>query len=167
MLTETERNEIDAKLESSETRKQAAVEVLAIVQRHRGWISDETLEDVARYLGLHPAEVDSVASFYNLIFREPVGRHVIYLCDSISCHVMGCDAIRQRIEQTLDIRPGETTSDGEFTLLPAECLGACDRAPAMIVDETLYGPLTPDGVGDILERVKNGAAESDGEPADE
>jgi len=154
MLNDVERKEIDQKIEAAETRKQACVEALTIVQNHRGWVSDESLEDVAAYLEMSPSELDAIASFYNLVFRKPVGRHVIYLCDSISCFVMGKDSVAASIQEKLGIKPGQTTGDGEFTLLPAECLGACDHAPVMVVDETLYRDLDPQRACEILDDIK-------------
>ncbi|HZD24615.1 MAG TPA: NADH-quinone oxidoreductase subunit NuoE, partial [Alphaproteobacteria bacterium] len=121
-----------------------------VVQRHRRWVSDEGVRDIADFLGLSPDAVDSVATFYNLVFREPVGRHVILLCDSISCWLVGHDEIRERLNERLGIGFGETTGDGRFTLLPTVCLGACDGAPAMMVDGRLHTGLSADGLEDIL-----------------
>ena len=121
-----------------------------MVQRRRGWVSDETVRDVAEILEMTPAEVDGVATFYSLIFRRPVGRHVILICDSVSCWTMGYDAIREHLKAKLGIGLGETSADGRFTLLPASCLGACDLAPVMMIDEELYGNLTPPKVDEIL-----------------
>lgn len=110
-------------------RKNAGIEALKIVQQSHGWVSDESLQDVAEYVGMSTAELDSVATFYNLIFRRPVGRHVILLCDSISCYVMGYEGLRDHLYNTLQIQYGQTTADGRFTLLPNCCLGTCDCAP--------------------------------------
>ena len=92
---------------------------------------------------MSPSELDNVATFYNLIFRQPVGKHVILLCDSVSCWIMGYEKMRQHLSARLGIDLGGTTSDGEFTLLPIVCLGACDRAPAVMVDDDLHGDLDP------------------------
>lgn len=129
----------------------ASIEALREVQRTRGWISDEALCDIARVLELSPDELDGVATFYNLIFRRPVGRSVILLCDSVSCWIMGCGALRERLESSLGVKVGETTADGRFTLLPTVCLGACDHAPAMMVGENLFGDLGPDELETILD----------------
>ena len=98
--------------------------------------------------------MDGVATFYNLIFRKPVGRHVILICDSISCWILGYEGILDRLRSRLGIRVGETTPDSRFTLLPICCLGACDRAPAIMVDDDLYGDVTPDGLDEILEKYQ-------------
>ncbi|MCA9433454.1 MAG: NADH-quinone oxidoreductase subunit NuoE, partial [Candidatus Omnitrophica bacterium] len=97
-------------------------------------------------------ELDSVATFYNLLFRQPVGRHVVMVCDSVSCWIMGYEKIRQYLMDKLGVGMGETTPDGRFTLLPICCLGNCDRAPAMMVGEDLHQDLTPEKIDAILEK---------------
>jgi NADH-quinone oxidoreductase subunit E len=152
MLTHEEKNEIDAELKRCEFKGSASVEALRIVQKNRGWISDESIHDVADQLGMTPAELDAVATFYNFIFRRPVGRHIIQICDSMVCWTMGHDPLFELLLQKLGIGPGGTTPDNRFTLLPVACLGACDRAPAMLVDDDLYGPVTPEMLDKILEK---------------
>lgn len=154
MLTPEERRDIEEGLVQYRERRSGAIEALKVVQRRRGWVSDDGVKDVAGILGMSPEEVDGVATFYNLIFRAPVGRHVILLCDSVSCWAMGHDKVREALRAKLGIGMGETTGDGRFTLLPIACLGACDRAPAMMVDEELFGPLDPETVGDVLDRYR-------------
>ena len=107
-------------------------------------------EDISNLLGMSQDEVDAVATFYNLIFRKPVGRHVILVCDSVSCWLLGYQSIVAPSDRTLGIGFGETTSDERFTLLPIPCLGACDHAPAMMVDDDFHGDLTPEKVDEIL-----------------
>lgn len=150
MLTLQEKKEIEELLPNYPVRSAAGIDALVIVQRYRGWISDETLNAVAAFLKMTPAELDSVATFYNLIFRKPVGRHVILVCDSVSCWVMGYDSIADYLKNRLGVRFGETTADGRFTLLPHVCLGACDHAPAMMIDEDLHVELDPDKIDQIL-----------------
>ncbi|HTH98906.1 MAG TPA: NADH-quinone oxidoreductase subunit NuoE [Stellaceae bacterium] len=142
-LSSALRAEIEDLASHAEYRRAASVEALLAVQRRHGWVSDQHLAEVAAILGMSPAELDGVATFFNLIFRRPVGRHVILLCDSVSCWVMGCEVAREHLKRRLGIRPGETTADGRFTLLPIVCLGHCDHAPAMMVDEDLHGDLDP------------------------
>ncbi|RYF97347.1 MAG: NADH-quinone oxidoreductase subunit NuoE [Chitinophagaceae bacterium] len=137
-LTEVERHEIDHEISQVPYKKAAVIEALKVVKQHRGWVSDQGVEDVAAYLEMSAAEVDSVATFYNLIFRKPVGRHVILLCDSISCYVMGYEKLYLALKKKLGISFGETTIDGRFTLLPNACLGCCDHAPALMIDEDLF-----------------------------
>ena len=151
MLTEEEKKEIEEELTRFTHKQAACVEALKIVQRHRGWVSDE-ISGIAGQLGMTPAELDAVATFYSLIFRRPVGKHIILICDSISCWIMGYDTLREHLKKRLGIVPGETSADGQFTLLPASCLGACDRAPAMMIDDELYLDLTPSKIDVVLER---------------
>jgi len=150
MLNLEEQKEIEKILPTYPARSAAGIDALTIVQRHRGWISDETLNDVATFLGITPAELDSVATFYNLIYRKPVGRHVILLCDSVSCWVMGYESVLDYLKKRLGVGFGETTGDGRFTLLPHVCLGACDRAPAMMIDDDLHVLLDPEKIDHIL-----------------
>ncbi|KJS31689.1 MAG: NADH dehydrogenase [Desulfatitalea sp. BRH_c12] len=151
MLTPLEEEEIKFVAEHYASLDGAAIEALKIVQRHRGWISDDSLRDVAEALAMTTTELDSVATFYNLIFRQPVGRHVILLCDSVSCWIMGYDNILEILKRRLNIAGfGHTTADGRFTLLPHVCLGACDRAPVMMIDDRLYGELDADKIDAIL-----------------
>lgn len=166
MLSEDERREIEEELRHYPTTQAACMEALKIVQRHRGWVSDEGIRDIADFLGMSAAELDSVATFYNLIFRRPVGRHVIHICNSVSCWIMGYDHIRDHLTARLGIRLGETDADGQFTLLPIQCLGTCDHAPAFMVDEELYRDLSPEGVDDILKQYQQ-TPNRDGTTADE
>jgi NADH-quinone oxidoreductase subunit E len=151
MLTETEMQAIDHEVKLLPHKKAAVIEALKIVQQHRGWVSDESVEAIAAHLEISPAEVDSVATFYNLIFRKPVGRHIILLCDSISCYVMGYRKLYEALQQKLGIRFGETSSDKRFTLLPNACLGCCDHAPALMIDENLYRDVTVEMLDQIVE----------------
>jgi NADH-quinone oxidoreductase subunit E len=151
MLTTEEIEEIEAEYPRYEQRQAVSVEALKVVQRHRGWVSDEALADVARLLEMDVAELDAVATFYNLIYRKPIGRHVILVCNSVSCWVMGGETIRERLEARLGIGLGETTPDGRFTLLPVVCLGACHQAPAMMIDDDLHHNLDPAKIDAILE----------------
>ena len=151
-LSPEETAAITAEIEHVPDPASATIEALRIVQRHRGWVSDQSVAAIARLLGTSSAAVDSVATFYNLIFRQPVGRHVVMVCDSVSCYVMGCDALKSALEQKLGISPGETTADGRFTLLPIVCLGACDHAPAMMIDEDLLLDVVPKMLDPILGR---------------
>jgi NADH-quinone oxidoreductase subunit E len=152
MLTAIEKKAIDHEIELVPYRKASVIEALKIVQQHRGWISDESVEEIAAYLEISPAEVDSVATFYNLIFRKPVGRHIILLCDSISCYVMGYRLLHKALEEKLQIRMGQTSDDNRFTLLPNVCLGCCDHAPALMIDKDLYRDVEPTQLDDILKK---------------
>lgn len=154
MLTEEEKKEIIAELAHCERNEAASIEALKVVRKRRGWVSDASIRDIASLLDMTPAELDGVATFFNFIYRKPVGRHVIAICDSMVCWSLGYDPLRELLRKKLGIGFGETTQDNRFTLLPASCLGACDRAPAMLVDEDLHGPVTPKLVDGILEKYR-------------
>ena len=150
MLTPEEMAEIEAEYTHYQQKRAACVEALKAVQRRRGWVSDESLSDLADFMEMTTDELDSIATFYNLIFRKPVGRHTILVCTSVSCWVMGYEQIVDHILERLGIGLGETTADGRFTLLPNVCLGACDLAPAVMIDGDLHGNLDAQKIDDIL-----------------
>lgn len=154
MLSEQEKHEIDEEIEQYPTKQNACLEALQLVQQKRGWISDDTLKEVADYLEMAPDELESVATFYNLIFRKPVGRNVILICESISCWIIGYEEIMNHIKQYLGIDLGETTDDNRFTLLTMPCLGTCDHAPAMMVNNNLHRDLTKENVEQVLEQYE-------------
>ncbi len=158
-LSPQEIAEIEAEASHYEQKQAASIEALKIIQKHRGWVSDESLKAAADLLDMSPAELDGVATFYTLIFRRPVGKHVIMLCDSVSCWVMGCEGIREQLQKSLGVGYGETTADGEFTLLPVTCQGACDCAPVMLVDGGLEKHLDEDKVKQIIAHYGQGHEE--------
>lgn len=153
-LPDTLRQEISTVAQHAEYKRAAGLDALKLVQKRFGYICDQHLAEVAALLEMTPAELDGVATFYNLIFRRPVGRHVILLCDSVACWAMGEGAARAQLRERLGINPGETTKDGRFTLLPIVCLGHCDHAPAMMVDEDQYGDLDAGRLDAILDRYR-------------
>ena len=150
MLTDELKREIAQELSRAEAPRQAIPDALKIVQRRHGWVSDEHLAELSGLLGLSIHEIDSVATFYNLIYRRPVGRHVILICDSVSCWITGYENLLAHLKQRLGVELGQTTADGRFTLLPVVCLGACDLAPVMMIDEDLHGRLTPEKIDAVL-----------------
>jgi len=154
MLTAEERQEIEAELAHYPTKQAVCIDAMKIVQRHRGWVSDESILAIAELLEMSPSDLDGVATFYNLIFRRPVGRHVIMLCDSVSCWIMGYERIRAHLTEQLGIEFGETTPDNRFTLLPIVCLGACQHAPALLVDNELHGDVDAAKIDILLEGCK-------------
>ena len=154
MLSAEEEKEIQIEMTHYPDRKSACIDALKIVQRHRGWVSDDNLRDIAKYLEMSADELDGIATFYNLIFRKPVGRHVIMVCDSVSCWIMGYNRVRDRLTSQLGIELGETTADQQFTLLPIVCLGACDHAPVMMIDDDLHRDLEPELLPEILGQYK-------------
>lgn len=150
MLSDVEKSRIEAVFSRYETRSAAAVEGLRIVQEERGWVSDEALSDLAAFLRMSPTSLESLATFYSHIFRRPVGRHVIQVCDSVVCWLSGAEDVFRYLSDRLGIGAGGTTPDGRFTLLPVVCLGACEQAPAILVDGRLHGHLTPAKIDAIL-----------------
>ena len=152
MLSDDERADIEAVLPHYPHRRSAAGSALRIVQAHRGWLSDEAVADIAGLLGMTVDEIDSRTTFANMVFRRPVGRHVILICDSDCCYVMGYERMRAHLSARLGIGLGETTPDGRFTFLPIVCLAQCDHAPAMQIDDDFHGDLTPERIDEILAR---------------
>lgn len=152
VLSDSEVAAIDAEISHVPYSAAVAIDALKIVQEHRGWVSDESLKAVARHLEMPAAELEGVATFYNLIFRRPVGERVILLCNSITCWMKGYETLQAAISEELKIGLGETTTDNAYTLLPVTCLGACDRAPVMMVGEELHQDLTEAGVRALLGR---------------
>lgn len=154
MLTNEEQTEIERHLSEYPHKRAACIEALKVVQQHRGWVSDESLKDIAAVLEMSPDELDNVATFYNLIFRKPVGKHVVLLCDSISCWLMGYEKMYDHLKEKLGIDFGETTEDKDFTLLPMVCLGDCDHAPVMMVDNDHYSVLNSDKLDRIIDSYR-------------
>ncbi len=150
VLSDEELALIDAEIAHVPYRAAVAIDALKIVQAHRGWVSDESLKAIAAHLHMSADELDGIATFYNLIYRRPVGEKVILLCNSISCWIKGCDGLQQKITEQLGIAPGETTSDNRYTLLPVTCLGACDKAPVMMVGDELHENITEQALPGIF-----------------
>lgn len=154
MLTPEERQEIEAEFSHYPNKRAVSIDAMRIIQRHRGWVSNESLRDLGELLDMTPDELDGVATFYSLVFRKPVGRHIVLICDSVSCWIMGYDKLRQRLTSRLGVNLGGTTADGRFTVLPIVCLGTCDHAPAMMVDNDLHRDVDSDKIDEILEKYK-------------
>jgi NADH-quinone oxidoreductase subunit E len=151
VLSAAEREEIEHEMAHYPDPRAASIEALKVVQKHRGWVPDDAIVQIAAVIGIPAAELEGVATFYSLIFRRPVGRHVIKVCDSISCHLTGYDELHEALAARLGVRLGQTTADGRFTLLPICCLGACDRGACLMIDDDLHGPVAPADVGKLLE----------------
>ena len=152
-LSKAEIAEIEHEASCLETREAAGIDALKIVQAHRGWVSDDSLAAIAQLLGMDSAQLEGVATFYNLIYRQPVGRYVIHICDSIGCHLTGYEQVVARIKAHLGIEYGQTTTDGLFTLLSNVCLGACDKAPVMKIGQQDYHQLTPEKAVEVLKAL--------------
>jgi NADH-quinone oxidoreductase subunit E len=157
MLSDEEKARIADEASRYPSRRAALSEALMIAQGARGWVSDETLADVAREVGISAASAESVATFYELAYRRPVGKHVILACDSVSCWIRGGESLMDHLRASLGVELGGTTADGIFTLLPAGCLGLCEKAPAIMVDGEAYGDLTPEKLDELIESIRGRA----------
>ena len=151
VLSETERSAIEHEMHHYEDPRAASIEALKIVQKERGWVPDGAADAIGAILGIPASDVEGVATFYSQIFRQPVGRHVIRVCDSMTCYVGGHESVAAEMQKQLGIGLGQTTTDNRFTLLPVCCLGNCDKAPAVMIDDDTFGDVQPDGVSKLLE----------------
>jgi NADH-quinone oxidoreductase subunit E len=161
MIPENLKKELEARVASAITPREAAVDVMKELQNHYGWLTDEGVVEAAEILGLSPLQVEELATFYEMIYRRPVGKKVIKVCDSISCWTMGNEALMDHLANKLSVEPGGTTAAGTFTLLPCSCLGNCGNSPAMMVGENMYEKLTPDMLDAILEKELKSVEKSD------
>ena len=139
--------------------RERIVDVLWAIQQKHGWIDDASLAQAAAECMLTPAEADEVATFYNLLFRRPVGKRVVFVCDSISCELTGGAAVMDHLCAELGVQPGEVSKDGEWTILPIVCLGHCEKAPCVLAGETVHGPISTgrDAAKALVEKIRAGA----------
>ncbi len=142
--------EIKALFEHVPHKSAAGIDALKVVQKYNRWVSDEALKEAAELCEMTYHQLDSVATFYNIIYRQPVGRHVISICDSVSCWMLGYEDILGALKKKLNIDLGQTTADNKFTLLPIQCLGTCDHAPALLIDKDLHRDLKVEQLDEIL-----------------
>lgn len=137
-----------------EQPRAACIDALKVVQATHGWVPDAAIPAIASLLGITEADVESVATFYSMIFRQPVGRHVIKICDSIACYLTGYEEVIAAVRDATGLDWGQTSEDGRFTLLPVCCLGNCDKAPSLMIDDDTWGPVAPDDIAALLERYR-------------
>ena len=137
-------------------QQSALLPLLDLAQRQAGWIPRAAIEHIAALLDVPPMRVEEVVSFYTMFHGKAVGRHVVWLCTTTPCWLCGSDDIVARCKQVLGVEIGETTPDGLFTLMEAECLGACVNAPMVQIDDDYYEDLTPDSIQAVLEAFKRG-----------
>ena len=154
MLPEALRDSLTAHISSVEHPRELAVDVMFALQNHYGYLSDEALEEAAGLLQMSPLELEELATFYDFVYREPVGKYVIHFCDGVVCWMNGYPSVLEYLFKKLAIRPGETTEDGLFSILPTACIGYCDLSPAVLINGRPYGPLTPEKVDELLERFR-------------
>lgn len=151
MLPETLKHELQEQIGRVAHPREMAIDVINALQDHYGYFSDEAMAQAADLLGMSPLELDELATFYTFIYREPVGKHVIHVCDSLICWMEGGENLVAHLCGRLGIQMGETTADGLFTLLPVCCIGYCDRAPAILVDRRVHGPLTLESLDRLID----------------
>lgn len=151
---------LEARVREADHPREAAVDVMYLIQRECGYLSDDGVELAAGLLGMSPLALEEIATFYDFIYREPVGKLVIHACDGVVCwmsHPGWADRRESVIGylcRSLGVGVGETTSDGLFTVLPSACLGLCDAAPAMLINGRPYGSLTPESIDRILDELR-------------
>ena len=151
VLSDAERAAIEEEMHHYEDPRAASIEALKIVQQARGWVPDGAADAIGAILGIPASDVEGVATFYSQIFRQPVGRHIIRVCDSMTCFIGGHESLLEAIKEQLGISPGQTTADGRFTLIPVCCLGNCDKAPALMIDDDTYGNARAADIAGLLE----------------
>ena len=140
--------------------REAAVDVMKVLQSHYGWLTDEAVDEAAQLLGLSTLQVEELATFYEMIYRRPVGKKVIHVCDSISCWAACCYEILAHLQTRLGVELGGTSADGMFTLIPCCCMGMCGDGPVMSVGANFYYNLTPEKVDEVLELERRGSSEA-------
>ncbi len=148
---------LELKLKASTHPRELVVDTMFSMQNHYGYLSDEAVAETAALVGMSPVEVEELATFYPFIYREPVGRYVIHVCDSVVCWMGGQEPLQAHLMGRLDIGMGETTADGLFTLLAVCCIGYCDRAPAILINRKVYGPLNAEKLDAIIEQLRREA----------
>jgi len=154
ILSSFEIDEIEKQKKYYENYRAIIIEALKIVQKKRGWVPDSAIVEIAKILNISSSDIESVATFYSQIYRQPVGRNIIRYCDSVVCYLMGYQKIKKVLENHLSIKKGDTTLDKRFTLLPVCCLGNCDKSPTIMINEDLYSKLTPESTINLLESYK-------------
>lgn len=153
MLSEATRKRIVQLIDRYPHRRSALLPSLYLVQDEAGYVSEELMAEVGDLLRLTPADVKSVASFYTMFFKKPVGRHIVDVCTNLSCKARGCDRVVAHILEKLNVELGSSTADGRFYVHAVECLGQCERAPMIEIDLEPFGPLdTPEAIDAVLER---------------
>jgi NADH-quinone oxidoreductase subunit E len=154
MLPNKLKEALAKKIAHADHPRELVVDAMLALQEHYGYLSDEAVEEIAALLGMSPLEVEELATFYTFIYREPVGKFVIHVCDSVICWMDGYESVKDHLCKKLAIDLGGTTADGLFTLLPVCCIGYCDQSPAMLINRKAYGNLTPEKIDVILEKLK-------------
>jgi NADH-quinone oxidoreductase subunit E len=135
-------------------RRSAVLPALYLVQYQQGYITANAIRHVAELLGITRADVEDVVSYYTMFYTRPVGRYVINVCRTLSCAINGAERVTEELTAKLGIKPGETDASGTFTLMEVECLGACDRAPAVMVNDAWHECLKPEDVPRLVDEIR-------------
>jgi NADH-quinone oxidoreductase E subunit len=137
-----------------EQRKSAIIYALYLAQGQQGYLTGNAMRFVAQQIGCSKADVEDVVSYYTMFYTKPVGKRVLNVCRTLSCALLGAERVTEELSKKLGIKPGQTTPDGEFTLIEVECLGACDRAPVVMVNDDWHERLAPEQVGQFVDDLK-------------
>jgi NADH-quinone oxidoreductase subunit E len=158
MLPDALKENLEEQIRGVAHPRELAIDVINALQDHYGYLSDEAVDHAAGLLGMTALEIEELATFYTFIYREPVGKYVIHVCDSLICWMEGEENLLAHLLDLLGIRMGETTSDGLFSVLPVCCIGYCDYAPAILVNRKAYGPLTIAAMDELIEKFRRNAS---------
>ncbi|MCR3756215.1 MAG: NADH:quinone oxidoreductase subunit E [Candidatus Westeberhardia cardiocondylae] len=153
-LDEQDKKIIEKEKKNYENPRAASIEVLKFIQKKYNWIPDELMNPIAKTLNMSSSELEEITTFYSQIFRKPVGKNIIRYCDSIVCYITGYEIIKKKIEFLLKIKPGQTTKNKKFTLLPTCCLGNCDKSPVIMINDNTYTNITPKKISLLLKKYK-------------
>jgi NADH-quinone oxidoreductase subunit E len=156
MLTDTTKKAILDLQKQYPNKRSALIPALHLAQAQVGYLPTEVQGEVAALFDIALNDVQSIVTFYDMFFEKPVGKHLLHVCKNVSCMLRGSDEVLSELCHRLKVKPGETTSDGEFTVIPSECLAACDRAPMVLADEKVIGPVKTEDIDRILEETKKG-----------
>jgi len=138
----------------ADQRRSAVLPALYLVQHQQGYITANAMRHVAERLGITPADVEDVVSFYTMFYTRPMGRFVLQVCRTLSCALNGAERVTEELTGKLGIKPGETDPTGTFTLIEVECLGACDRAPVVMVNDGWHECLRPEDAAKLVDDLK-------------
>lgn len=163
MLPPELKNSLRRSIGACDHPREQVVDVMYQLQRHYGYLSDEALAQGAELLGMSELELEELATFYDFIYRQPVGKFVLHVCDGVVCwmshegwsFLSQSEGIVDYLCRKLGVKVGQTTEDGLFTVLPSACIGYCDHAPAMLVNGRPYGPLTPESLDQTLDDLRS------------
>jgi len=154
MISDGTKKAIIALQQRYPVKRSALIPALHLVQAEVGYLPLAIQHEVAALFDIDPNEVNAVVTFYDMFFDKPVGKHLVHVCKNISCMLRGSDELLTKLCDKLQVAPGETTADGEFTIIPSECLASCDRAPMILIDDMVHGPIADSDLDSLLEEAK-------------